>query len=122
MFNRTETLDFKRFIKEGDYTGNERAKVKKMIVSGVVVYFMIVPQSTLAATTVATTGAKTWDDIEKTILLVFDSGVVIALMICGGAWMFGGERGKVIERIIMALAGYLLARKASIIRDWVKLI
>ena len=120
MRKRTETLDFKRFCKEGDYITNHKKEVYKVIIGGAVAYVTICVPSIASASEVATEGIKTWDDIEKTILVIFDSGAVIALMISAGAFMFGGERGKIIERIIMTCAGYLLARKASLIVDWLK--
>ncbi|MDX5474496.1 MAG: glycosyltransferase [Bacillaceae bacterium] len=121
MFNRSETLDFKRFIREGDYIGKQNKEVYKKITKSVTVYSVIgIPKLTFAATS-ASVGTGAFDELYQVFMNIFDGGVVLALVICGGTWAFGW-RTQAIERIIYIAAGYILARHATDIRDFLKTI
>lgn len=120
MFNRPETLDFKRFIREGDYIGKKNKEVYKKITSASTMYCVIgIPKLALASTASVGTGA--FDELYQVFMNIFDGGVVLALVICGGTWAFGW-RTQAIERIIYIAAGYILARHATDIRDFLKTI
>lgn len=117
---RTETLDFKRFIKEGDYISKKNKEVYGKVVKATTMYTIIaIPKVALAAG--VGTGADAFDDLYKVFMNIFDGGVVLALVICGGTWAFGW-RTQAIERIIYIAAGYILARHAKDIRDFLQTI
>jgi hypothetical protein len=119
MFNRTETLDFKRFIQEGDYVGKKNKEVYTKIGKASTVYVVMgTPKIVLAANGISD---NAFDDLYKVFMNIFDGGVVLALVICGGTWAFGW-RTQAIERIIYIAAGYILARHATDIRDFLKTI
>lgn len=63
--------------------------------------------------------ADTFTDIHSTIMGIFDGGVVIVIIFAGAAWALG-HRSKAIELLIGAACGYLLARHAIEIRDYLK--
>jgi type IV secretory pathway VirB2 component (pilin) len=119
MFNRTETMNFKRFMQEGDYIGKKNKEVYTKITKSVTVYAIIgTPKLVFAASAV---GNGAFDKLYQTFMNIFDGGVVLALVICGGTWAFGW-RTQAIERIIYIAAGYVLARHAQDIRDFLKTI
>ena len=63
--------------------------------------------------------ASTFDDMHRSIMNLFDGGVVLILIFAGGCWALG-HRGKAIEITIGVCCGYLLARHAVNIRDYLK--
>lgn len=78
--------------------------------------------STLAAPLLLTPTlafADTFGDIHNTVMSVIDSGVVLIIIFAGASWMLG-HRGKAIELLIGVCCGYLLARHAVDIRDYLK--
>jgi type IV secretory pathway VirB2 component (pilin) len=121
MFNRTETLDFKRFTREGDYIGKQNKAVYNKIAKASASYVIVGTPKLVVASTTAAVGANAFDDLYKVFMNIFDGGVVLALVICGGTWAFGW-RTQAIERIIYIAAGYILARHATDIRDFLKTI
>jgi type IV secretory pathway VirB2 component (pilin) len=119
MFNRTETMNFKRFIQEGDYIGKKNKEVYKKITKATTMYVIVGTPKLVFASTAVGNGA--FDELYKVFMNIFDGGVVLALVICGGTWAFGW-RTQAIERIIYIAAGYVLARHATDIRDFLKTI
>lgn len=63
--------------------------------------------------------ADTFGDIHDTVMKIFDGGVVLVIIFAGGSWALG-HRGKAIELLIGVCCGYLLARHAIDIRDYLK--
>ena len=63
--------------------------------------------------------ADTFTDIHSTIMGIFDGGVVIVIIFAGASWALG-YRSKAIELLIGASCGYLLARHAIEIRDYLR--
>ena len=63
--------------------------------------------------------ADTFGDIHKTVMTLFDGGVVLIIIFAGAAWSLG-HRSKAIELLIGVCCGYLLARHAVDIRDYLK--
>lgn len=116
---KRETLDFKRFVNEGDYVGKKNREVYSKVATATTTYtIMATPKIVLAANGVS---ANAFDDLYKVFMNIFDGGVVLALVICGGTWAFGW-RTQAIERIIYIAAGYILARHAKDIRDFLQTI
>lgn len=62
---------------------------------------------------------KTFKDIYDAIMAIFDAGVVLVIIFAGAAWALG-HRTKAIEIVIGVCCGYLLARHAIDIRDFLK--
>ncbi|MBT2744181.1 glycosyltransferase [Bacillus sp. ISL-77] len=78
---------------------------------------VLVPKSALAATKAS--ADQTFSNLWDAILNVVDWIVVGVFVFAGVAWMFG-HRTKALELIIGGAAGYLLARHAIDIRDFLK--
>lgn len=63
--------------------------------------------------------ADTFGDIHGTAMTMFDGGVVLIIIFAGASWALG-HRSKAIEMLIGVCCGYLLARHAIDIRDYLK--
>lgn len=63
--------------------------------------------------------ADTFTGIHSTVMGIFDAGVVLVIIFAGASWALG-HRSKAIELLIGACCGYLLARHAVDIRDYLK--
>jgi type IV secretory pathway VirB2 component (pilin) len=101
------------FIK-GDYKKGDLKTVGKVLAATAPALLLIVPRSAFAATSEATFG-----NIHKSIMNIFDCGVVLVIIFAGAAWGFG-HRTKAIEILIGVCCGYVLARHAIDIRDFLK--
>lgn len=67
----------------------------------------------------ALASADTFNGIHSTVMGIFDAGVVLVIIFAGASWALG-HRSKAIELLIGACCGYLLARHAVDIRDYLK--
>lgn len=78
---------------------------------------------TTAPTTAFATNSSdgSFKNIYDSVMNMFDWGVVLVIIFAGASWMLG-HRSKGIEILIGAACGYLLARHAIDIRDWLKTI
>ncbi|OIJ12638.1 hypothetical protein BKP37_12605 [Anaerobacillus alkalilacustris] len=74
---------------------------------------VVAPEETL------TDAETTFKDIYDAIMGIFDAGVVLVIIFAGAAWALG-HRTKAIEIVIGVCCGYLLARHAIDIRDFLK--
>lgn len=111
---KTQAIDFKTFVK-GDWKEDKKSeKVLKVLMAGNGVLLVMVPKSVLAASADATFG-----NIHKAIMNFFDAGVVLVIIFAGASWALG-HRSKAIEILIGCCCGYLLARHAIDIRDFLK--
>ncbi|SER87031.1 hypothetical protein [Psychrobacillus sp. OK032] len=63
--------------------------------------------------------ASSFDNIYPTLMRMFDSAVVLVIVFAGASWALG-HRSKAIELLIGVCCGYLLARNAVNIRDFLK--
>lgn len=63
--------------------------------------------------------ADTFGDIHGTVMSLFDGGVVLIIIFAGASWALG-HRSKAIELLVGVCCGYLLARHAVDIRDYLK--
>jgi hypothetical protein len=75
---------------------------------------LILPKSVLAA---GVEGA--FGNVHNAIMKGFDAGVVLVIIFAGAAWALG-HRTKAIEILIGVCCGYILARHAVDIRDFLK--
>lgn len=108
MFRRTETIDFKRFIRN-EYRNTDVLKVVPFT-GGFAVF---TPGITYAA-----------ENKDEAFSKFLDAGFGIVDWICVGvfvfaglSWMFG-NRTKSIEYLIGGSVGYAIARNAINIKDW----
>ncbi len=72
-------------------------------------------------TVFATTAGATFGEIMDTVLSIVDWIIVGVIIFSGLTWMFG-KQTKGIELLICGCSGYLLARHAVDIRDFLKAI
>lgn len=109
---RTETIDFRSFVrneyKEFDMT------TFKIVSLGASIFAVMIPRTAMAATADATFG-RVW----PTVLNIVDWICVGVFVFAGVSWMFG-HRTKALELILGGAAGYILARHAVDIKDWLK--
>ena len=80
--------------------------------------FLLTPTLALAAETSAET---TFSNIYSAVMRMFDGATVLVIIFAGASWMLG-HRSRAIELLIGASCGYLLARHAIDIRDFLKTI
>lgn len=59
------------------------------------------------------------NEIYDKVMTIFDAGVPLVIVFAGGAWALG-HRTKAIHMLIGVCIGYLLARNAIPIRDFLK--
>lgn len=81
--------------------------------------FSAVASSLLLPAAVFADSGSTFNKIYNAALTAVDSGVVFVIMFAGAAWILG-NRGKSLEIILGASAGYLVFRNAVHIRDFLK--
>lgn len=109
---KTETIKFNDFMAG---THNLKKKDLKKIAAGSAGLFMlVVPKAAFAASVDSTFG-----NIHGSIMNIFDAGVVLVIIFAGAAWGLG-HRGKAIEILIGVCCGYILARHAVDIRNFLK--
>lgn len=121
---RTQSMSIKEFM-SGEYKRDAKkdvqALVRKLYATGAA-SVVIVPKPAMAATyavaAVANT-ASTFDHLWSAIMNIFDCGVVLVIAFAGGCWCLG-HRPKALEILIGVCFGYLLARHAKDIRDFLK--
>lgn len=131
-----ETLEFRRFCREGDYIKKKDKEVYSAILKATGTYTVItLPKLALTGGAVAMSSVvpvevvevaadaegNPFDKIIATLLRLADSAVVIAIIVCGGVWM-AGYRSQSIERLIYIGAGYVLMRHAEDIRNFLQTI
>lgn len=86
----------------------------KLLLLSVPAMLLVAPMSAFAATT-----DSTFKNVYEAVMNVFDAGVVLVIIFAGAAWTLG-HRSKAIELLIGVCCGYLLARHAIDIRDFLK--
>lgn len=109
---KTETIKFNDFM-SGTYDLKKK-DLKKLAAGSVGLLMLVIPKATFAATADATFG-----NIHGSIMNIFDAGVVLVIIFAGASWCLG-HRGKAIELLISVCCGYILARHAVDIRDFLK--
>lgn len=121
---KTEVIPFKSFM---DGTWNQKPEVHtawedivKLCIGAGAVLAITLPDTAEAAVAVMAGGAdNTFDKLHKSIMGIFDSGVVLVLIFAGACWCLQ-HRGRAIELTIGTASGYLLARHAVDIRDFLR--
>ncbi|WP_034757826.1 hypothetical protein [Rossellomorea vietnamensis] len=110
---RTETIPFRDFMKN-EKRSVQLDPVKKVLASSGSIALMTMPRMAMAAGADATFG-----NVHGAIMNVFDAGVVLVIIFAGASWGLG-HRTKAIEILIGVCCGYVLARHAVDIRDFLK--
>lgn len=77
------------------------------------------PGLILTVPSIAFAAGSSFDNLYPTIMRMFDSAVVLVIVFAGASWALG-HRSKAIELLIGVCCGYLLARNAVNIRDFLK--
>jgi hypothetical protein len=120
---KTQTIEFKQFIRNEKYpTGDllkmlEDKNLMKVVSIGGGLMAVMVPKSAWAATKAS--ADQTFSNLWHAVMNIVD-WIVVGVFVFGGvAWMFG-HRPKALELIIGGSAGYILARHAIDIRDFLK--
>lgn len=110
-----ETINFKDFM-DGSFKEKKRdySTLRNSFSATMPLTIMLMPKLALAASADATFG-----NIHGAIMNMFDSGVVLIIIFAGAAWGFG-FRPKAIEILLGVSCGYILARHAVDIRDFLK--
>jgi hypothetical protein len=108
---KTRTIDFRSFVKNEK---KHELTIFKIGSLGAGVFAVMIPRTALAATADATFG-----NVWSAVMNIVDWIVVGVFIFAGVSWMFG-HRTKALELIIGGAAGYILARHAVDIRDFLK--
>jgi xanthine/uracil permease len=67
----------------------------------------------------AATADATFGNVHEALMKAFDAGVVLIIIFAGASWSLG-HRTKAIEILIGVCCGYILARHAIDIRNFLK--
>ena len=116
---KKQTIKFSEFM-DGSYKEKKKDKsvvqTVKCITGAVPPVLLLIPKISLAAGVNSAFG-----NIHGAVMSGFDAGVVLVIIFAGASWALG-HRGKAIETVIGAGCGYLIARHAIDIRDFLKTI
>jgi hypothetical protein len=115
---KMETIKFNDFM-NGEWKKPKGIKKDVQVIGEVLTasggtLILLLPKSVLAA---GMDGA--FGNIHGAIMKGFDAGVVLVIIFAGAAWGLG-HRTKAIEILIGVCCGYILARHAVDIRDFLK--
>jgi hypothetical protein len=115
---KVQTMSIKEFM-SGDYKRIKKGDssitaVTKTVAAITPALTLIGPKIVLGATMDGTFG-----NVYEAIMRAFDAGVVLVLIFAGASWGLN-HRTKAIEIIIGVSCGYILARHAIDIRDFLK--
>ncbi|QUW34621.1 glycosyltransferase (plasmid) [Bacillus cereus] len=113
---KTEVIPFRSFM-DGSYKNEGKSDItalKKVITATTGSLLMILPKAAFAATVNSTFG-----NVHGAIMNAFDAGVVLVIIFSGASWALG-HRTKALEILIGVSCGYILARHAIDIRDFLQ--
>lgn len=107
---KKETAEITRKLTKTD------ASALRFIMKGATMCLVLAPKQVLAATADATFG-----NVWQAVMNIVDWVVVGVFIFAGVTWMMGpGQRSRAIEMIIGGASGYILARHAIDVRDFLK--
>lgn len=113
---KTQTIPFRDFM-DGSYKNKKRsdiAVIKNVITATSGTLMMILPKAVFAAEI-----TETFGNVHGAIMNAFDAGVVLVIIFAGASWGLG-HRSKALEILIGVSCGYVLARHAIDIRNFLK--
>lgn len=117
---KTQSMTIKDFM-SGEYKQKDRIQQVRRFGKALTIsagsLAIVLPADVYAAA--AETG--TFDKLHVTIMNIFDSGVVLVIIFAGAIWALG-HRTRAIEILLGVCIGYILARHAVDIRDYLKLL
>src|SRR5690606_39120530 len=93
---------------------NDLKAVGKVLASTTPALVLVTPNTAAASAVNSTFG-----NVHGAIMNLFDAGVVLVIIFAGAAWGLG-HRTKAIEIMIGVCCGYLIARHAIDVRDFLK--
>jgi hypothetical protein len=109
---KTQTIDFRSFIR--NKLEIPKVDAVKIVKLGTGIIAVMMPRTALAATANATFG-----NMWTAVMNIVDWIVVGVFIFAGVSWMFG-HRTKALELLIGGASGYILARHAIDIRNFLK--
>lgn len=115
---KTEVIPFRSFM-DGSYKNKKKSDItvlKRVITATTGSLVMILPKAAFAATVNSTFG-----NVHGAIMNAFDAGTVLVIIFSGASWALG-HRTKSLEILIGVACGYLIARHAVDIRDFLRTI
>lgn len=116
---RTQTMTIKEFM-SGDYKKKKAIEglreVGKVVAMSGGTLALVLPQVAFADDIGSN---DTFDRVTQAVLKAFDCGVVLVIIFAGAAWALG-HRSKAIEILIGVCCGYILARHAVDIRNFLR--
>lgn len=118
IMTKIQTIPLRDFM-DGSYKHKTKknSKVIGKVITATTGTFMIhVPKSVLAAGIGVN---STFGNVHGAIMNAFDAGVVLVIIFSGASWALG-HRTKALEILIGVSCGYILARHAMDIRDFLK--
>lgn len=113
---KTQVIQFRDFM-DGSYKNKKQSDVtpiKKVITATSGSLMLIIPKVVFAAGVNTTFG-----NVHGAIMNAFDAGVVLVIIFSGASWALG-HRTKALEILIGVSCGYILARHAIDIRDFLQ--
>jgi hypothetical protein len=111
--SKYQTIDFRQFVRN-EYK-NVRLDDLKVVTIGTNMALVLAPKTALAAS------ETTFGNLFGAVMNIVDWIVVGVMVFSGVAWMFG-HRTKALEMLIGGCIGYIIARHAVDIRDFLKTI
>ncbi|PGA76472.1 glycosyltransferase [Bacillus pseudomycoides] len=113
---KTQVIPFRDFM-DCSYKTKKKSNItplKKVITATSSALLMILPKTVFAVGVNSTFG-----NVHGAIMNAFDAGVVLVIIFSGASWALG-HRSKSLEILIGVCCGYVLARHAVDIRDFLK--
>lgn len=117
---KTQTVGSLKSFVDGSWkeksVKNDKKKITQILTTSGTIAAVTIPKISMAATKDVN---STFDHIFSAIMNGFDAGVVLVIVFAGASWCLG-HRSKAIEILIGVSCGYILARHAVDIRDFLK--
>ncbi|HFK2719192.1 TPA: hypothetical protein ACG1DY_005044 [Escherichia coli] len=114
---KTSVIKFNDFMDQSYKKKSVKKDIEtivKIVSASGIITTVILPRAVLAASMDGTFG-----NVHGAIMNAFDAGVVLVIIFAGASWGLG-HRTKAIEILIGVSCGYILARHAVDIRDFLK--
>lgn len=116
MAKKIETVGSVNDFLNGQYKIKESdLKVIGKVLSATAPALVLIVPKAVGATAID----GTFGNVHSAIMNAFDAGVVLVIIFSGAAWGLG-HRTKALEILIGVCCGYILARHAVDIRDFLK--
>jgi hypothetical protein len=113
---KTVSIDWNEFMRGNVVPKKGDERIGFILKTAAGVHFMLIPQHAFAATS-----EDSWIKLFAKVMEIVDWIAVGVFVFTGLTWMFG-NRTKAVELFFGGSVGYLIARHAVDIRDWLKTI